>query len=93
MSNQTPDNPVSTDNVCDVPGPRIDPDIPDLVSQTEAGRILGNEDGPMSKQRVDVLRNEGRLPGKQVEGSGAWVYRRKLVEELKPKLGKRPPVE
>lgn len=68
----------------DVPKPSIDPEIPDLVSLTEAGKILG-----VVKQRVHVLVMEGRLAAKQIEGSNAWVCRRSEVERLKPKLGKK----
>lgn len=80
----TGDQTAEPGTLSDMPGPRKDPDIPDLVSQAEAGRILD-----VSKQRVSVLVSEGRLMGKQVAGSGAWVFRRALVEELRPKIGKR----
>jgi excisionase family DNA binding protein len=68
--------------LADMPGPRTDPQIPDLVNLTEAAEILA-----VAKSRAHVLVQEGRLPGLKV--GGTWVFRRALVEELRPKIGKR----
>jgi excisionase family DNA binding protein len=65
-----------------MPGPRTDPDIPDLVNLTDAAKILN-----VAKSRAHVLVQDGKLPGQKV--GGTWVFRRALVEELRPKIGKR----
>jgi len=70
--------------VTDVPKPAIDPDIPDdLITLADAAAILD-----VNKARAHVLVTGGKLPGRQLS-SGAWVFRRALVEELRPKIGKK----
>lgn len=72
----------------DMPEPAIDPDIPDdLITLADAAEVL-----KVNKARAHVILMKGKLPGRQLS-SGAWVFRQSLVEELKPKIGKRPPAE
>ncbi|MFD9965048.1 helix-turn-helix transcriptional regulator [Amycolatopsis sp. NPDC058986] len=50
--------------------------IPDLVGLPEAAAML-----TLSRQAVHKLATSGDLPGQQVSGSGAWVFRRAVIEE------------
>jgi hypothetical protein len=74
----------TSDTVTDVPKPAIDPDIPDdLITLKDAADVLN-----VNKARAHVILQKGDLPGRQLS-SGAWVFRRSLVEELRPKIGKK----
>jgi hypothetical protein len=56
--------------------PQRDRHIPDLVSLTEAGEILGK-----SRQGVHKMIMGGRLPAAQV--GATWVMRRVAVERMR----------
>jgi hypothetical protein len=60
--------------------PPADPRIPDLVSLTEAGKILG-----IGRAMTHRLVQRGQLRGKQIDGY--WVFRRTVVEKLKEQRG------
>lgn len=78
--NRTAEYPVSADTVNDVPKPATDPKLPPMVSLTKAGEILG-----VKRAQAHRILMEGDLPGAQIDGSGAWVFRRALVEEIAAK--------
>jgi hypothetical protein len=54
--------------------------IPDLVSLTEAGKILG-----LKRAMTHRIVQRGQLRGKQIDGY--WVFRRSVVEKLRDQRG------
>lgn len=64
-----------------VPGPRRDPELPDLVSLSGAAEILG-----LAKSYVHELHQTRKLPGVRVEGARYWVFRKQVVLALKAEL-------
>lgn len=66
--------------------PKPSPQLPELVSLTGAGRILGG----VSKQYVQRLAARGELVGARLDGSGAWAFRKDYVEAYARALGKEP---
>lgn len=74
------------DSLADMTGQSRDRHIPDLVSLPEAARILG-----ISKAAAHKRAMKGQLVGARIDGGdGTWVFRRALVEKLRPNIGKRP---
>ncbi len=53
-----------------------DPQVPDLVSATEAAEMLG-----VTRQNVQLMANNGQLPGKKV--GKTWVFLRSVVENAR----------
>jgi len=66
--------------------PKTSPQLPELVSLTGAGRLLGG----VSKQYVHRLAVRGELVGTRLDGDGSWAFRKDYVEEYARALGKEP---
>lgn len=67
-----------------MPGPRIDPDLPEVVDLAGAATILG-----VSKVEAWRLQQSGKLPGRRLGKSRKWAFRVSVVEALKAKRAAR----
>lgn len=67
-----------------MPGPRIDPDLPEVVDLAGAAAIL-----KVSKVETWRLQQAGKLPGRRLGQSRTWAFRVSVVEALKAERDKR----